>query len=372
MTAQPSDPALVAAAREGDRTAFAVLVRRHRPMLEAVCRRMLHDRELAQDAAQEAVLGALLNVDRLRRPDRFGAWLAGIGLNRCRQVLRQRARESWETLHGGRAVTDCSDDGPSPADLAEAAEMAALVRRAIAALPPGQREATALYYLDGLTHRELAAALGTTVGAVKTRLHKARSHLRRDLLYLREEPAMATSSDAIEMTVVDVHLLRGDGGCPEKYVVLLRDGAGERLLPIWVGPFEATAIAMTLQGTQLPRPGPHQLTARALRAVGSEVVGTHIERLDEGTFYATVRLQGPRGPAEVDARPSDALNLALLVGATITADPAVLHQVDEQQAAGDCTPADRLEHESVATGEAIAAEAMARWKGERGAQPPRP
>lgn len=138
MARSEPDAALVAAARGGDRGAFAALVERHYGMLSAICRRITGDAEMAADAAQEAVLAALLGLDRLRDDDRFAAWLAGIGINLCRRALRERAR--WRRPDGSEPVA--ADPGPDEA--AAAAEIAERVRAAIAALPPGQRAAVAL------------------------------------------------------------------------------------------------------------------------------------------------------------------------------------------------------------------------------------
>jgi RNA polymerase sigma factor (sigma-70 family) len=301
-----TDAVLVRRARGGDRDAFAALVRRHRPLLLRSCARLV-GAEAAADAAQDAVLTAMLSLDRLRRPESFGAWLVGIGLNACRAMVRSELRGSDPLTPLTSRQRVRGSDPLTPDEAVEAAEFAALVRTAIAALPQGQREAVTLYYLAGLTQAEAAEHLGIAPGAVKTRLHKARVSLRARLRPLTREPTM------IPMQVTDV---RRAG---EKHILML-DGDGAAL-KIWVGAPEATAIAMLLEDVELPRPMTHHLTAALLKAGGTSVSEVRVSRLADDTFYGDVVLADG---TSVDARPSDAIALALVTGAPLLVDPAVL------------------------------------------------
>jgi RNA polymerase sigma-70 factor (ECF subfamily) len=178
-----STAALVAAARSGDQGAFAVLIERHYPMVLSLCARALGDADAARDVTQEAAVAALLGLGRLRNADRFGAWLAGIGLNLCRRLLRDRdwAVFSLDALLERQAISEPPDDGAGPAEAVLAGELARRVRAAVTGLPAGQRQAAEAYYLSGLTQAEAAGQLGIPAGAVKTRLHKARTALRGSL-----------------------------------------------------------------------------------------------------------------------------------------------------------------------------------------------
>ncbi len=124
-----SDRDLVAAARTGDREAFAELARRYRRVAVAAAARVAGDRSVAEDAVQEALVVAWTNLHRLRRPGSFGSWLVGIALNVCRGWWRYQVRAAWaaEAVLGGVRVEDATWE-PDPADLLEYRELLGWVR----------------------------------------------------------------------------------------------------------------------------------------------------------------------------------------------------------------------------------------------------
>ena len=135
-----------------------------------------------------------------------------------------------------------------------------------------------------------------------------------------EEPLPGTK--LVEMTVesVRVHMLSS------RHVVILKDNEHDRYLPIWIGPWEASAIAMKLQGLAPDRPLTHDLFASALQELEVRVDRVIIATLAEETYHARLILEQAGRTVEVDARPSDALALAVRAGGRIFASEAVLEQ----------------------------------------------
>jgi bifunctional DNase/RNase len=128
------------------------------------------------------------------------------------------------------------------------------------------------------------------------------------------------SSGLNEMVVesVRVHMLSS------QHVVILRDTGRERYLPIWIGPWEANAIAMKLQGVTPERPMTHDLFSQTLTELGVVVKQIIVSDLAEDTFRARLMLELDGRSVDVDARPSDAIALAVRAGVPIFATDAVL------------------------------------------------
>ena len=139
----------------------------------------------------------------------------------------------------------------------------------------------------------------------------------------------------VEMVVesVRVHMLSS------RHVVILKEAERDRYLPIWIGPWEASAIAMKLQGLTPERPLTHDLFAATLEALDARVDRVVISDLADETFHARILLERDGRTVEVDARPSDALALAVRVGVRIFASDAVL----DQAALGDGSMVDEVE-----------------------------
>jgi uncharacterized protein len=124
------------------------------------------------------------------------------------------------------------------------------------------------------------------------------------------------------MTVesVRVHMLSS------RHVVILKEVQQDRYLPIWIGPWEASAIAMKLQGLTADRPLTHDTFASALESLGVRVDRVVISVLAEETYHARLHLERDGAEFEIDSRPSDALALAVRTGGRIFASAAVLEQ----------------------------------------------
>jgi bifunctional DNase/RNase len=126
-------------------------------------------------------------------------------------------------------------------------------------------------------------------------------------------------------------------------IIILRDEAGERVLPIWVGVFEANAIALQIENVATPRPMTHDLLKNVISDLEAEVAKVVVSDLKDNTFYAVIHLTVRGEPLLVDARPSDAIALALRTRAPIFAEEAVIDNAKTVEVSTDRADTERLE-----------------------------
>lgn len=162
------DDDLIAAARRGEHEAFGELVRRHERRLRPVIARLLSDPRDTDEALQDTFVAAWRGLDGFRGRASFGTWIHRIAVNEALMRLRRRRPE--------RPDLDplIPDPGPGPAELAESADLQRRLDRWLRSLPDEHRLPLVLRDIAGMSNREAAAALGISLAAMKSRVHRAR------------------------------------------------------------------------------------------------------------------------------------------------------------------------------------------------------
>ncbi len=126
-------------------------------------------------------------------------------------------------------------------------------------------------------------------------------------------------------------------------IIILRDREGQRVLPIWVGIFEANAIALQMENVATPRPMTHDLLRNVIEDLKGEVTKVLISDLKENTFYALIYVQAGSELVAIDARPSDAIALALRTQAPIFVEETVIDNAKGIDFGSDKADSDRLQ-----------------------------
>jgi RNA polymerase sigma-70 factor (ECF subfamily) len=172
--AHETEVELVARLRAGDNGAYEQLIRTHAGALTAVARRFFGDTAAATEAVQDTFVSAFKAMGDFEGTSKLGTWLHRIAVNACLLKLRGRKRGRLVALESDdhEARTAASDDTISQA------ETCARVRECVEQLPEAYRTVIRLRDLEGLSTEETARHLGTSDGAVKTRLHRARQALK--------------------------------------------------------------------------------------------------------------------------------------------------------------------------------------------------
>jgi RNA polymerase sigma-70 factor, ECF subfamily len=326
------DAALVAAVVAGDREAFGPLLLRWRPSVLRLCRRLLGPGQEAEDAAQEAAVQAFIGLPRLADPGRFGPWLHAIAANRARMALRRWRLLAAEGLAPDAAVgLHTGQAGPTPEDAWASRETHQAILAALRELPPATREAVIGFYLQGYSYRQLAELLGTPLSTVRGRLYHGRRRLRRALRPLADQvltpaPARREEQQMDTMALIDADVaFVGRLAFSTDCVVMLQERGGPRRLALEpVDAATGAAVERLLQGQQPLVPTTHDLLPRLMAALDGRVEQVTIRRLAGEALYADITLERGGQRRDPEARPGDAVALALLAGAPIRVAAAVM------------------------------------------------
>ena len=210
---------IVTRARNGDAEAFGILVRRFQDMAVGYGYSILHDFQLAEDAAQEAFFEAYRTLSKLREPAAFAGWFRRIVFKQCDRITRRRV-----------VATVPLEAAPDPVQATDEEERKAEVFEAVRQLPEHERSAMTLFYIGGYSMDEVATFLEVPVSTIKGRLHSARERLRTMLLDTVADDLRArrpSRNESFATTVVDL-LQAARAGDIERVKTLLK--ADPRLL----------------------------------------------------------------------------------------------------------------------------------------------
>jgi len=171
------DGVLIRRVLDGDTDAFAGLITRYRDRLGRYAVRMLGNMADAEEALQDTFVRGYRSLARCSDPDRFGAWLFGILVNRCRTIGAQRARRQRSVITDEATLARASvGDGAEDHAWREA------IAWALAQVAPANREAFLLKHVEELSYDEMSEITGASVSALKMRVLRAREELQRLLL----------------------------------------------------------------------------------------------------------------------------------------------------------------------------------------------
>jgi RNA polymerase sigma-70 factor (ECF subfamily) len=188
-TSPPSDEGLVEGLLRGESAAVEALVDRYGAWIHRVAGRLLNDPRDAEEVTQDVLMTVVRKIGTFKREAAFSSWLYRIAANAAYERLRSRrsrAEVSLEPLlpvfdEEGRHVHPVVDWSARLEDPAVTGEVKAALERAVSRLPQEYRLVVILRDVEGLTNDEVAEALGLSVAAVKSRLHRARLFLRKEL-----------------------------------------------------------------------------------------------------------------------------------------------------------------------------------------------
>ena len=263
------DAQLIQRVLEGDDTAFSALVRKYQRSVHALAWRKVGDFHIAEDIAQDAFLKAYQRLSTLKEPQSFSSWLYVITANHCKAWLRKK--RMWTQSLEDTSSAQLEKATYSGHIIAENERMIEetqreVVKKLLAKLQESDRTVITLYYLGGMTYEEISNFLGVSVGAIKSRLHRARQRLKKEEPMIREALGnFQITPNLTENIMTEISRLKPVAPSGSKplvpwaiaastlAVVLLMLGVGNRYLSRFQKPYNFDAASeMTVELIEAP------------------------------------------------------------------------------------------------------------------------
>lgn len=188
MASEPPGIEVIRRAQQGDLAAFEQLFSHYQRGIYNVIYQMVRSESDAADLTQNVFVRAYRSLPKLQTPEAFPSWLYRIAVNLSRNYIRDHSRVRTESLdqslddgEESGAQRDIADTRGDPALVAQTHDTQDRVRQAVATLSPDHRMVITMHHLQDMPVEEIAKVMGCSVGTVKSRLSRARDHLRRKL-----------------------------------------------------------------------------------------------------------------------------------------------------------------------------------------------
>jgi len=322
-----SDSALIERVLAGETDCFRPLVQRYQDAVYGAALSKTGSFSDAEDIAQDTFLAAFESLQGLHDPERFGAWLYGIALNRVKMQLRQDQRR--RKRHG--SLCPPVHESSAPDELATRNETRAEVIAALERLPDAGRETATLYYINGYSTADISRFTNHPLGTIKRRLHDARRQLRKELIGMVEDELKKSRptrefTDRVLRKISHVRVWFSDER--DQNNLLLTDSEG-RCYVTFMGEYEADAAEGCVSGSDRPEAADiHTAAAELLRCFNRQVLRLSLSLSESSVPNLTVRADvqvqpGEVETVEVDYSGRDAWQFAVQSGADLFIDKDV-------------------------------------------------
>ena len=180
-----NDQVLISAMKEGDQSAFAKMIDLHKDMVYNTCLGFVQQREDAEDLTQEVFIEVLRSIGNFQSKSKLSTWIYRISVNKSLDLLRSRKRKkryaSLTSIFGTSAVETVAGDFQHPGVVMEKMEISKFLFEAIDKLPESQKTAFVLHKVEGVSYKEIAEVMDTSLSSVESLIHRAKRNLKKSL-----------------------------------------------------------------------------------------------------------------------------------------------------------------------------------------------